>query len=105
MKMKIKSVPLGKIINILAGATFGVYLIHEHRNLRYLWQQWLDVEQSAGQPWMIFHLIGSVLAVFVVCAGVELLRKWLFGLITERKWFGRIFEKFSKLEDKINGDA
>lgn len=104
-KMEIKGGGVSKVINTLAGATFGVYLIHEHRNLRYLWQQWLGVEQNATQPWMILHLIGSVLLVFVVCAIVELVRKWLFSLITERKWFCKIFERFAKIESKMNGDA
>lgn len=104
-KMEIKGGGVGKVINTLAGATFGVYLIHEHRYLRYLWQQWLGVEQNATQPWMILHLIGSVLLVFVVCAIVELVRKWLFPLITERKWFCKIFERFAKIESKMNGDA
>lgn len=104
-KMEIKGGGVNKAINTLAGATFGVYLIHEHRYLRYLWQQWLGVEQSASQPWMVIHLIGSVLLVFVACAVVELIRKWLFSLVTERKWFHKIFERFAKIESKMNGDA
>lgn len=104
-KLEIKSGSIGKVINMLAGATFGVYLIHEHRYLRYLWQQWLGVEQSASQPWMILHLLGSVLLVFAVCAVVELVRKWLFSLVTDRKWFHKIFERFAKIESKMNGDA
>ena len=103
--MEIKGGGVSKVINTLAGATFGVYLIHEHRYLRYLWQQWLGVEQSVSQPWMVLHLIGSVLLVFVVCAIVELIRKWLFSLVTERKWFCKIFERFAKIESKMNGDA
>ena len=104
-KIKIKNVALGKVINFFAGATFGIYLIHEHRYLRYLWQQWLSVEQNAKEPWMLLHLIGCVLLVFVVCAAAEWLRKGLFGLVTERKWFQNIFKKFAKLEEKITGDA
>ncbi len=104
-KLEIKGNRISKAINTLAGATFGVYLIHEHRYLRYLWQPWLGVEQSASQPWMILHLIGSVLLVFLACAIMELIRKWLFSLVTERKWFGKIFERFAKIESKMNGDA
>lgn len=104
-KMEIKGGSVSKVINTLAGATFGVYLIHEHRYLRYLWQQWLGVEQSVSQPWMILYLLGSVLLVFVACATVELIRKWLFSLVTERKWFCKIFERFAKTESKMNGDA
>jgi len=105
LKTEIKSIPFGRIINTLAGTTFGIYLIHEHRYLRYLWPQWLHTTENASQPWMILHLIGSVLLVFAACACIELLRKWLFGLVTERKWFGNLMGRFDKLEKKINGDA
>ncbi len=104
-KLEIKSGGVSKVINMLASATFSVYLIHEHRYLRYLWQQWLGVEQSASQPWMVLHLLGSVLLVFAACAVIELVRKWLFSLVTERKWFCKIFARFAKIESKMNGDA
>ncbi len=104
-KLEIKGVTISKVINTLAGATFGVYLIHEHRYMRYLWQQWLGVEQCSTQPWMFLHLIGSVILVFVICAIIELVRKWLFGLITKCKWFDTFFKRFAKAEGKLNGDA
>lgn len=105
MKLEIKGIRISKLINTLAGATFGIYLIHEHRYMRYLWQQWLGVEQSATQPWMLLHLMGNVILVFVVCAVIELIRKWLFGLITKCKWFDSVFKRFAKAEGKMNGDA
>ena len=105
IKTEIKGTGIGKCINTVAGATFGVYLIHEHRYVRYLWQQWLGVEQSADMWWMILHLVGSVLLVFTVCTIIEWIRKWLFGLVTKRRRFQKLFYRFQKLEEKINGDA
>lgn len=105
LKIEIKGGGIGRFINLIAGATFGVYLIHEHRYIRYLWQQWLHVTDAVNEPWLLLHLLGSILAVFAVCTCIELVRKWLFGLITNRKWFNNIFSKFAKAEAKINGDA
>ncbi len=105
VKTEIKGKYPGKIINTMAGATFGVYLIHEHRYMRYLWQTWLGVEQFGKGPWMLLYMVGCVLAVFVVCALIDLLRKALFTLIKKQKWFQNIFKRFHKLEVKINGDA
>lgn len=105
LKTEIKGNGLCKCINLIAGATFGVYLIHEHRYIRYLWQQWLATPDAVNEPWLLLHLLGSVLAVFAVCTCVELIRKWLFGLITNSNWFNKIFIKFAKAEAKINGDA
>lgn len=105
VKTDLKGKNINKIINTLAGATFGVYLIHEHRYIRYEWPQWLNVEQNAGQPWMLLHLVGSIIVVFLVCSCVELVRKWIFSLITECKWFQKLFKPLAKVESKINGDA
>lgn len=105
VKTEIKSVAFGKIINTLAGAAFGVYLIHEHRYMRYLWQTWLGVDKFAEGPWMLPYMVGCVLAVFLVCALADMLRRFLFSLITKRKWFQNIFKRFAKIEAKINGDA
>lgn len=90
---------------MVSGATFGVYLIHEHRYMRYLWPQWLGVEQNSDKPWMILHLLGSVLLVFAIGTIIELVRKWLFGLVTNRMWFNSIFKKIAGIEEKVNGDA
>ena len=104
-KMEIKGKYISKAINLFAGATFGIYLIHEHRYIRYLWQQWLCVEQNATQPWMIIHLLGSVILIFLVSAVIEMARKWLFKFLTERSFFAKFFAKFSKIESKMNGEA
>ena len=105
LKMEIKKEWLCKCINVIAGATFGVYLIHEHRYLRYAWQQWLGVEQYADGPWMILHLLVSVILVFAVCVCVELVRKTIFTWLMGRKWVNQIFGRFAGTENKINGDS
>ncbi len=104
-KINIAGKKVCKVINTLATATFGVYLIHEHRYLRYLWPQWLSVESNADKPWMILHWLGSVVLVFMLCATIELIRKRIFSLIIERKWFDKIFAPLLKAERKMNGDT
>ncbi len=105
VKTEIKGKYLGRIINTMASATFGVYLIHEHRYMRYLWQPWLGVDKFGKGSWMLLYMVGCVLVVFIVCALIDLLRKVLFTLITKQKWFQNIFKRFHKWEAKINGDA
>ncbi len=36
-----------KPVELFSGAAFGVYLIHEHLNLRAVWQQWFHCEVQA----------------------------------------------------------
>lgn len=81
---------LGKITPVIikaSGATFGVYLIHEHMNLRYLWPKWFACEQYANADVVRFvvHMVCSVLCVYFVCTGIELLRQEIC-----KRVFGRI---------------
>lgn len=61
----------------LAGATFGVYLIHEHINLRYEWTKWFHCEEliDSPVPEFLVHMVVSVLCVYLVCTLIELLRQ------------------------------
>ena len=77
----IKSEKAGKIIGPLAGASFGVYLLHEHMDFRYVWQQWLMIEKQAESVWFPVLMAGTILGVFIVCATIELFRKNLFHKI------------------------
>ncbi|MDD3368267.1 MAG: acyltransferase [Lachnospiraceae bacterium] len=74
-------VPQGRIsdgIIKLSSATFGVYLIHEHVELRYVWPQWLHTEAVAGSLLWIPHWIFSVIVLYLICSCIELLRQKLF---------------------------
>lgn len=64
-----------KIINIVAGTTLAIYLIHEHPSMRYLiWNEWLNTKQMLCSPYLYLHCIISVLGVCAVCSIIELLR-------------------------------
>ncbi len=70
-----------KWVNVVSGVTFGVYLIHNNRNIaHYLWDtlkvsDWLIVKQN------IIVVVGIGLAVFLACAVVEIIRSNLFKLL------------------------
>lgn len=73
-----------KIISTLAGATFGVYLIHEHVELRGLWKTLFHCEEYAQKSTGIFllHMLGTVCVVYAVCTIIELLRQKITELLT-----------------------
>lgn len=76
-----------RLIYKVAGATFGVYLIHEHWNIRYLWPQWFASGEYVNAPLGIFvlHMVFAVLIMFCVCTLIELLRQKMF-LFIGQKW-------------------
>lgn len=71
----------GKVILRVAPYTLGVYLLHEHVELRTLWPHWLGAGTQSS-PWaLVPRAICSVLAVFVVGILVDMARGALFSLI------------------------
>lgn len=64
-----------KLINTFAAATLGVYLIHEHNAMRnFIWQDLLHTGDMLSSPYLYLHCIGAVLGIFIVCAGIDILR-------------------------------
>ena len=66
----------GPVLQTISGATFGVYLIHEHVNLRYLWPTWFQCAEftTASVPAFLLHMIATVAVVYLVCTGIEIVR-------------------------------
>lgn len=65
----------------IAPYTFGVYLLHENREIRYLWPQWLGVDRFTDGTWSVFHWLMSIIIVFAVGILVDYLRSLLFGAV------------------------
>ena len=92
-----KNLRLGyrKPINIAALATFGVLLIHANSDAMrtWLWRTTLRNTEAFHQPWWLSHALLSVLAVYIVCTGIDLLRIYLL----ERpffQWYDRCKKRF-----------
>lgn len=65
-----------KLINTIAGCTFGIYLIHDNLIVRkILWKEILPVANYINSPFLIFIMLGAVIVVFVFCLLIELLRQ------------------------------
>lgn len=85
--VRISSERAERIILGLAGTTLGVYLLHEHMDFRYVWQQWFGVEGQAESALFPLFMCGTIVTVFLVCAAAERLRQLLFaqaGLLLKR---------------------
>ena len=95
-----------KIINLFAGSTFGVLLIHAGSDNMRKWL-WKDVLNNVGMydsKFLILHAIGSVIAIFVICAILDMLRiKFIetpFFHLWD-KYYIIIKNKFLKIESKV----
>ncbi len=103
LKINIKNKVICNIINFVARATFGVYLIHEHLYVRYRWTSYFDPKKYFDKPYWILRAIGIVIIVFVVCASIDIVRIYLFKLLFDNPLCNKLWSKFGKIEDKING--
>lgn len=87
-EVRISSERAERVILGLAGTALGVYLLHEHMDFRYVWQQWFCVGEQAESVLFPFFMCGTIATVFLVCAAAERLRQFLFAkakLLIKRK--------------------
>lgn len=68
----------------ISGATFGVYLLHEHPTIRGLWQNWLGADLVKQSFLFIPQMIFAVIVVFTVGTVIEIIRQYLEGWIGKR---------------------
>lgn len=87
--LKIKN---NKFINMIAASTFGVLLIHDNCAImrQWLWQELVDVKAIYSLTILsaILQMLSVVLAVFIICILLDMLRKrtierWILNQINK----------------------
>lgn len=72
-------------IRKLGSLCFGIYLLHEHIDLRYLWYDWirriLNPNGKEGFLFFFWELIGCVAILFLLGIGIDWIRSGLFSLV------------------------
>lgn len=96
---------VNKVILYIASLTFGIYLIHEHMLLRNLWIDFWKVPEAFEQWYFVFHFIGVVLAVFIICGIIEACRRWIFGFLYRSRLWTWISSKTVKINAIMNGEV
>lgn len=68
--------PYSRFINVVASASFGVYLFHENLLVnKFMWHFLLKTDRFVNSPFVLPFMFLSVLIVFSACTILELLRK------------------------------
>lgn len=63
-------------INLIAGCTFGIYLIHDNPATRdIIWKNLIRLSEYFESPWLLIMVLGAAIAVFSTSALIELLRQ------------------------------
>ena len=85
-------IPYNKFINMVACASFGVLLIHANSDAmrNWLWGSTLKNTVVFHTPWCYTHFVCSVLGIYIICTGIDLLRIYFI-----EKPFFRFYDSFS----------
>ncbi len=77
-QLKIKDGWFASLVCKIAPYTLGVYLLHEHIYVRYLWPKWLGCETVQGPVSLVVSALAAALVVFTVGILVDFVRSLLF---------------------------
>lgn len=80
--MKGEGMP-ARFICKVAPYTFGVYLLHEHVEIRWLWPAWCGADLGEAPVVMIIRALCCVLVVFGIGILVDMLRGSIFNLVKQ----------------------
>ena len=75
---------VSKVILFMSAGTFGVYLIHEHRLMRYEWPKWLNTSAHSGKLTFIPYGILCILIVFAAGIIIDGLRRLIVNLFDKK---------------------
>ena len=81
-------------INKIAGATLGIYLIHENVFLRYfIWRTLISGNKYIESPWFVIYSILAILFIFIICC--------IAHLFIEKILINNIYVLIEKIYHKI----
>ena len=95
----------GKVLRAavsLAPCTFGVYLIHEHIELRYLWPQWMAASAEGASLLFVWNCLWKVAVVFLVCLLIDRLRAFVFQVLRKLICVKLVKRTLMKIDTAIN---
>ena len=102
-KLKIK---YNKWINVIASATFGVYLIHDSSYIRYyIWWNIFKINQYQESLFLIPYSILVVFIIYVLCTEIEMVRKVLLErpyIIFVNKYVNLLINPLNKIYELSN---
>ena len=87
------------VINLLAQSVFGVLLIHANSNAmrQWLWIDTLQNTQIFDSPWLVFHALGSVIGIYLICTAIDQARIHLL----EKPFLHHFGDVIDRLQTKL----
>ena len=99
--MEIKGEKIKKVICSLSPYALGVYLLHEQIDVRYLWPVWCKVKETGETGWFIPHMIGTVIAIFLLGLCVDYFRSGIFSFFKKKVGHEKISAILRKIDQEL----
>lgn len=91
LNLNIRPGKIASIINTIAGAAFGVYLIHDHLYIReHMWNR-IDTISLLNKWYLPFGIFGIIFSIYVICTLIELIRQKIFAPLNNNKKLQQFF--------------
>lgn len=105
LNMDIKNVAASKVVSVVATATLGVYLIHAHANFSPWSWEMLNLPAKMTSLFFPVIQIGVVLAIYILCSTVDLIRLKTIGVFENGKVINQVCSivdaKVQNIEEKL----
>ena len=100
--MKIKSKLLSKVILFISPSVFSIYLIHYNYNIRD--DIWLNSgAMNFANSWlMIPYIILTIIAVFIICLTIDLIRRGIYALLKKIPLLNKGIDKLNSFINRLN---
>lgn len=96
LNLEIRPGKFSRFINKVAGASFGVYLIHDHLYIREtLWTK-IDGVSLLDKWYLLPACLGIILGVYAACTVIELARQALFRPLDQSRRLKGFFERLDR---------
>lgn len=101
--LKVNSQKVSAVVCRLAPYTFGVYLLHEHVNIRYEWPFWMGASDCNNAGSLVLHWVIAIVVVMVIGLAVDYIRSLLFKGISKAFAKTKLSRCMAYVDDKLNG--
>ena len=101
----LRSKHLPDMICKITPCSFGVYLLHEQMNIRYVWPFWLGADKCDSAFSLLWHWALAIVIVMLIGLAVDYARSLLFKGAGRLLAGGRLDRSLKKVDDAVNGLA
>lgn len=100
---KLKEGWFSRLVIKIAPYTFGVYLLHEHLNLRSLWPMWMRPVTTGNPVIFVLRCLVSVFLVFAAGIVADMLRGLIFKGVGHLLSGSRADRFLKKIDERMSG--